>query len=160
MALDIQSKEVIDKISRDLKVQPSLQIPRKLSENIQLIYNVNPERLIQTKNADALNTTSSTIHTTHATKETFLLGVQLAVSKDVVNDGEFSRITIFPFGKAVETAHIIRYNFTTAGDFSSSITFPKPIKLEKNSIIGVVNNSGTSLINATGIIFFYEVDPQ
>lgn len=157
--VDIQSKEVIDKISEELKVQPSMQIPRELAKQIQLIYNINPERKIQIKVADASDSTFANIMTTHAKKRTFLIGVYLTVSKDVLNDSLFSSITVIPKKGAQVTIISIRYEPLTAGQFTESIMFPVPIELEKSSGIGISNTTATASIDTGGRIFFYEEDP-
>ena len=158
--VEIQAKEVIDKISEDLKVQPAMTVPRTLSKDIQLSYNVNPERLIKVASASANDATSATIHTTHATKDTYLVGASLTVAKSVLVISIFSTIKCFPFGEsaALEVMRL-RYEPLTAGDTAMAQTFP-PIKLERGSIISVTNGNAVPSIDATGFVFFYEVDPQ
>jgi hypothetical protein len=158
--VDIQSKEVIDKISEDLKIQPSLQVPRELAKAIQLIYNVNPTREVQIRNKVAADSVSEVIHTTHATKRTFLIAVSLSVAKDIVSPSVRSRISLFPKGKAVIDVIELRYEPLTAGDYVESLSLPIPMELEKNSEIKVLNQSATASIDAAAKIYFFEVDPQ
>jgi len=158
--VDIQSKEVIDKISEDLKVQPAMQIPRELAKQIQLIYNVNPERIIQTRINTAADATVATIHTTSAVKDTFLIGVFLSVSKDVVSTSLNSDIRFVPFGGVSTAVLTIKYEPVTAGQFVSNREFMIPIKLARGSNVTVHNSTNTASIDAGGIINFYETDPQ
>lgn len=161
MVLDIQSKEVIDKISDELKVQPALEIPRKLADNIQLSYDVSPPKHIQTTQGSSSDTTSVNIVTVSTTKRTFVVGISLSIAKDIVNDGIFTNIAMVPKGQSVaQTVFRIRYEPITVGQFTESILFPLPIELEKGSSITIVNGSGTASIDSTGIIYFYETDPQ
>ena len=113
--LEIQSKEVIDKISEDLKVQPAQKIPRKLSKDIQLSYDCNPLPEMQFKNLVISDSTSGIIHTTHATKRTFLVGIHLSVSKDANSTSNKSTVIGYGKGKAVSTLISIRTEPTTAG---------------------------------------------
>lgn len=157
--VDIQSKEVIDKIAEDLKVQPALQIPRELAKAIQLVYNVNPERMIRIKGNTASDATSAAIHTTSATKDTFLVGLSLTIAKSALATSLSSGIIITPFGEASATVELIRYEPTTAGQFHTNIQFIKPIKLNRGSTVTVTNTTATASIDTTGTIFFFEVDP-
>lgn len=158
--VDIQSKEVIDKISEDLKVQPAMQIPRALAEKIELVYVVNPERLVKIKGATASDATTATIITTSTTKDTFLIGAGIAVAKDVNSNSLISSIVATPSQSDAQTTLMIRYEPTTAGQFKQYISFPIPIKLERGTTVTITNTSATASIDTTGIIYFYEVDPQ
>lgn len=158
--VDIQSKEVIDKLSRDLKVQPAMQLPRELGKQIVPVFNVNPERLIKMAGATASDATSATVMTTSLVKDTFVVGAQLTVAKDVVSPATFSSLKFLPFGDSVKSVMFIRYEPLTAGQFLDSIEFTRPLKLERGTVVTVENNSGTASIDASGLIYFYEVDPQ
>lgn len=160
--MDIQSKEVIDKISDELKLQPSLDIPREIAKQIQLSYNVNPFQMIRVKTADASDDTNQTIHTCHATKKTFFVGANLSVAKDVVSDSIRSNIRITPASTNVSIQFLrIRYEpLTAASNLAQQSFLFFPIELVKGSIIQVENQSATASIDASGVIFFYETDPQ
>lgn len=160
MGLDIQSKEVIDKISDDLKLQPSMKIPREIADKIQLVYNVNPERIVKVTKGAVSDGTASTIFTTSLVKETFMIGCSLTVAKDVVNDSLFSDVNARPFEQAGDTMLRIRYEPVTAGQFTESIFFPIAIKLRRGSVVTVNNESGLASIDTTALIYFYETDPQ
>lgn len=159
--VDIQAKEVIDKISEDLKIQPALQIPRAIGDKIQLVYGVNPERLVQAISDVASDSTAGTILTTHATKDTFLVGIDLSVSKDIVSDSIFTDVRGFPFGLTTAVNLIsLRYEPLTAGAHHKNIAFTKPILLARNTTLRIVNNTATASIDASATVFLYEVDRQ
>ena len=158
--VDHQSKEVVDKISDELKIQPSLQIPRGISKEIQLSYNVNPRKRIQVSRVSGADASSVAIFTTSTTKKTFLIGVSLSVSKDVVNDGKVSSITATPLEGSSETILEIRYEPITAGQFTETIMFQHAIELKKATAVGFINGSALASIDAAGIAYFYETDPQ
>ena len=161
MVLDIQSKEVIDKISDELKVQPSLQIPRELAKQIQLVYNVNPSRNIQVLEKTTADDAAESMTTTSATKRTFATGVFLSVSKDVLAISINSSITAQIPGGAVNQALIkINYEPTTVGNHTASVMFDPPIELAKSASVTLRNSNATASIDTTGILYFFETDPQ
>jgi len=158
--VDIQSKEVIDKISDELKVQPSMAIPRKLAEQIQLSFNVNAVPRVRVIDANISDTTSGVILTTSATSDTWVVGASISVAKSVVNDGLFSDIRVTPFGQADDQQLVVvRYEPVTAGsNISSSETYPFPILLAKNSDVVIVNQSGLASIDTFAKVLVYETD--
>lgn len=158
--MDIQSKEVIDKISRDLKVQPSLEIPRELTKTIQLNYNVNPERDVFVKPGSALDSASSTAYTTPTGKDTYLLGFNVTLTKDAVNDGTSSSIRATVVGQAVGAIFRIAYTPSTAGQFTETVFFPIPLKLERGTSLVLTNGTATASIDFFANFYLYEVDPQ
>lgn len=159
--VDIQSKEVIDKISDELKIQPSMQIPRQLAKDIQLSYNVNPVREVSIKIKELNDGTATTIHTADSVKRTFITGGNLAVAKDVVNTSQRSSLDIFPLKTGVSTSIMqLKYEPLTAGDSVTSVNFPEAIEVQKGSTIILKNSNGTASINTFGSIVFYETDPE
>lgn len=159
--VEIQSKEVIDQISDDLKVQPALQIPRKLGNQIDLSYNVNPLPDMQVRSAAFADSTSGTIHTAHATKETWVVGGILTVSKDAANDAIQSELEITPHNSGQKELIIMRYEpSTAASNLNQVVILPYPIKVKKSSVIQITNNTATASIDTSGVVFFYETDPQ
>lgn len=160
MGLEIQSKEVIDKISDDLKVQPALKIPRELMEKIQLIYNINPERRVQVKSKDVSDDASEIIFTASATKRTFIIASNLSVSKDVLAPSIATSLLIVPLGAATTVLNTIRYEPLTVGAFVSNLALPIPLELEKGSVVTLTNTSATGSIDTTSNIFIFEADPQ
>ncbi len=162
MGLDIQSKEIIDKISDELKVQPAMSIPRELMDKIQLVYGVNPVKNIKVAGNTLSNGTSATIFTTSTTKRTFLVGASISVSKDVVSNSLLTRILAQPIGLAPTSFLILRTEpVTVAQGLVTNISFPiDGIELEKGSDVNLTNSSGTASIDSSAIVFFYETDPQ
>lgn len=160
--MEHQSKEVVDKLSRDLKAQPAMELPREIGKMIVPVFNVNPERLIKVKSAGASDSTGSGIHTTDSIRETYLVGAQISVSKDAVADSLSSSIKAFVKGNLNTATSIIQlqYEPTTAENLHEVVQFNYPILLEKGKAITITNSTATASIDAVGIIYFYEVDPQ
>ena len=156
----INNPLIIKKLIDEAKINTSLEkVPDQLAEKIIPTLNVNPEKIIQTKNTSTADTASATIYTTSLTKDTFLIGGQITLSKDVVSDATFSQITITPFSDSGKVLLILRYEPLTAGQFSETISLTHPLKLERGSSIIILNNSATASIDIVGTIFFYEVEP-
>jgi len=159
--VDIQSKEVIDKISDELKIQPSLQIPRTLMDKIQLAYSVNPKREIKIARGTAQNATTATVLTASSVNDTFLTAASLSVSKSALATSVLSTLTCQPKGQAVlQTLLLINYEPTTAGDRVATHSFIEPILLERGSIVTVTNTTTVSFIESVGIVHFFETNPQ
>lgn len=160
--VDIQSKEVIDKISEELKIQPAMKIPREIMEKIQLSYNVNPDKpLVQLAAATLTNASSAVIFTTSSEKDTFLTGYQVYLIKDVTAVMGDAQITATPWGKSVSGA-IWTYLGPTLTVDSTQATreFIPAIKLEPGKPIGIVSSNATAGIDIVAAITFYEVDRQ
>lgn len=157
-----QSKEIVDKISQDLKIQPALRIPREIEEKIKLVYNVNPERLVFMKHISLSDGTAITIHTTHATKDTFIIGAWISAAKDAVNASIRSDIRLLPFGETTEELFLaVRYEpLTVASGLHANISLPMPFKLAKGSAIRLLNAESTASIDSEAGVYLFEVDPQ
>lgn len=155
MGLDIQSKEIIDKISDELKVQPSLQIPRELMDKIQLVYGVNPERPVTVV---ARATSSATLITTPIDRDFFLTGFNMSGISTA--SGEM-RLTATLKGQAAIIIGTLELGNTVTVDISSgNITqnLAHPILLERGTVIALSSTGTQTLKQAT--IFGYTTDPQ
>lgn len=160
--VDIQSKEVIDKISEELKIQPSMKIPRELMDKIQLVYGINAERKIDIRTATLSDSTSTTILTASSTKRTFMVGATMSVSKSVLSTSINSTININPRASngATRNLLVLRYEPVTAGEHAIFVNLTNPIELDKGSGVTLNNSNGTASIDTSGVIYFFEVDPQ
>jgi len=160
--VEIQSKEIIDKMAEDLKVQPSMLLPRELGKTIMPVFNVNAPPLIKTAFGGASDSVSTTIHTTSTRRDTFLVAGFLTTTKDVVSTSITSQITFVAFGDTgVNGLVALRYEPVTAqGGMVTQITLPMPgIKLARGTAINVTNSTAIASIDSRGGVFFYETDP-
>jgi len=162
VVLDIQSKEVIDKISDDLKVQPAMSIPRMLADKIQLVYGVNPPKKLKYMSKTVSDGTTSTVFTTSATRRTFVVAMSLAVAKDVVATSIQSAIRGTPFGDTTRNLLTIRTEpVTVMQGETANLTIPEGgLELDKNSLVTVTNSTAIASIDTTASVYFYETDPQ
>jgi len=158
--VEIQSKEAIDKISDELKVQPSIEIGRKLSDSIQPVFEVSAVPQVRSEEQAFADSTGGTIFTTHATKKTFLVGISLTVSKDAVNNGILSTVQGFMLGTGAKNLLLTNYEPLTAGSFTHTMMFPIPVQMEFGSIISLVNGAALASIDTNVILYLYETDPQ
>jgi len=158
--VDIQSKEIIDKMAEELKVQPSLALPRKLMDSIQPVFNVNPQPAMQQLGTAFSDGTAGTLMTTSTTKRTFVTAVNYTVTKDVVNTSINTRIGATLFLQNAQI-NLLRTNYepVTAGSFTETITFNPPLEMAKGIDITLNNSSGLASIDSAGVVFFYELDP-
>lgn len=159
--VEIQSKEVIDKISDELKIQPALIIPRELMDKIQLVYNINsPNRDSIIRSVSRSTTGSSTLFTTSATRPFFLTSATLVNQSDVTADNTAISLVATPFGQA--TINPILLNKLTTTVFSGQISqrYDPPILLARSSSItlGSTFTVGASISGAS--ITGFETDPQ
>lgn len=163
MVLEIQSKEVIDKISDELKVQPSLEIPRQLAEKIQLIYNVNPPRITKFVTGDNKTSSgSSTIYAASNIKDTYITGVLLGVNADATCDKASGvwRLQGTINGVAVDLIKIPNITLT-ALDKVMFVPFNPPVKIDRGSNIILGNDTfAAGVAIRTGTAYGYETDPQ
>ena len=139
--VDIQSKEVVDKISEELKVQPAIEIPRELAKQIQLTYDVGAEDIIQEEeslsDATARTATGTFIgFTTPTGRDFFMTNLNVSILKDVACDittGEII-VAIRVGGKVIT---ITSFPITTllVQSATQNLVFPHPIKLDRGSTI-------------------------
>ena len=159
--MDHQSKEVVDKISRELKMQPALKIPRDFMEKMQFVYNVNPEILINQGDSNTKVVTGlSTLFTAPTDRDFFLTSIQLGNQSNVTADNTKATFQLtFASGVQVDIITLSKLTLTV---FSESIvlTFPFPIKIAPgtNLVFGSAFTVGASTTSAsfTG----YTVDRQ
>jgi len=157
--VEIQSKEVIDKISDELKIQPALNIPRNIGDKIELVYNVNAERIVNfMSRASSASTGTTTIHTAHATKDDYLTSIHYSFIADGTADNLNFVLTITPRGLGAITIRLNKAT-TTAFTKDAQIIIDPPILLERSSGItmGTTFTVGTATKEATA--WGYQKDP-
>jgi len=159
--VDIQSKEVIDKISEELKIQPALSIPREISKNIQLTYGVNPKLVsLIVRDGTRTLTGSEVIFTTSSVSDFYLVSVAISNQSNATADNTSVFIQGTPRGKAVQNFLLLSKLTTTATTSQNSINPVIPVLLDRASTI-VFGSAFTVGASSTSInLIGYEVDPQ
>ena len=157
MGAKINHSGVIARILQACKINQLVdKVPHELAEKVVPVLVSNPEKHIQ-RTSGALNDgTTGTISTVSTTKKTFITGCVLSVAKSALNASLFSSVTITPVGSSASTLLLIRYEPSTVGQFTQTITFPFPIEVEKGSDLTLTNSNGTASIDTSGIVFYYE----
>jgi len=153
-----QNAEITKVMSEELKESNLATLPRNVSNNIQPVLQVNQQPEVKILDGTASDAVSSTLMTTSSNKDTYIVGAQLTVSKDAVSDSTTSYLALQPKGDIFDDALRLRYEPSTAGSHHIALTFPIPILLERNTAIRVHNQTATASIDATAIIYYYEVD--
>jgi len=160
--VDIQSKEVIDKISDELKIQPSMMIPRGVSKQIDLSYNVNPRRDTDVlgRIADRTTTASNvTIFTADEFKDTFLTDATLACSFDATNNTQLVSIGATIKGLTTRIFEM-KKNSTTATLLNDTIHFHPPMLVDANTTVTLSSTFSAGASSVSVKILGYTTDPQ
>ena len=155
------SKEVIDKIAQDLKVQPAAALPTELSRDIQLTYNCNSRPQILSAAAQVSDSVGpEVILTTSSTKRTFITGLQFSVTTDAAATATVCRVSAQLKGGSAGTSLIkFRKHSATAANLNEQMTYPFPIEIEPGTDIALENNTAVASIDTSCTIFYYEEDP-
>lgn len=142
------------------KLQLSIdRVPTELAEKIVpvLVTGQSEKEIIITR-TNAIDVTSALSFKTDAKKDTYIVGIGLTLSKDVVSDSTFSAVEI-TFANGITTnLNQIRYEPLEQNQFTENIFFKYPIKLQRNTNVNVVNSSATASIDTTATIYYYEVE--
>lgn len=154
------SKEVVDKMSQDLKIQPAVALPREISKNIQAVYDVTPKGgNIFMGDVTRITTGTSTIITTDANKDSFLTSALLSASADNISEGINYILSIVPLGKTAGVLLQLRKEPTTAFTGNQELTFNPPIQLERGSIITITQGFALGTSTVSGTVLGFERDP-
>ena len=160
--VDIQSKEIIDKMSEDLKVQPAMALPRTLVNNIQPVFSVNSERAVSLT-GNIQRTTSANgagILVLPTGKRFFLTSLMIQNVSDATADNTSIRITGISAdtGASMSLAGMSKITLTAFSD-SISREFNTPIEIQAGSTISLTNifTLGVSVTHVS--VEGYLVDP-
>lgn len=155
-----QSKEVVDKISQDLKIQPALRIPREIEDKIKLVYNVNPENHVNiVKSVSRTTTGTVTIFATPTDRDFYITSVFLQNQSDSAADNIFGDVRVTINGVAV-TLLIFQKITLTVFNYNTSISFFNPIKIDRGTNVTLNNTFGLGVSVSQGGITGYTTDPQ
>jgi len=163
--VDIQSKEVIDQISEELRVQPALMIPRVLSKDIQLVYEVlKRERAVNIFDTNGASTTGTITLFTVPSRERgrfFLTHASLDVTSDVSADNTttFMSMQTAPndlFSNIARNIIELPKQTLTVTTSGRNIDFNTPVELAPNTNVTMTNTftAGASRMNGIVLGFF------
>lgn len=147
---------ILQKISDTFKPKGEA-LPDYVDEGITLIYDVEPDCNI-ILDATATNATSATIYTTPADRDFFIKAVYLTLNKDASATSTSSAITCTVGGVTKTLAKINTTTLVATQAINVYVPLPKPLKVDRGSVIAVTNSTNVANINASGIIYGYLVD--
>jgi len=159
--VDIQSKEVIDKISDELKLQPAMQIPRALAEKIQLVYNVNPKSRNHTAfTAQRIVNGTTTMTTLPTDRQFFVTSFSLSNQSDAVADNIQIILVATPLGRGQAVLATLSKLSLTAYSGEIVVTLAEPMPLEPGSLITVGSTFTVGASNSAAGCTGFFTDPQ
>lgn len=140
-------------VSRDI-------MPTQLAEKVVPVINVNPahNRIItMVKRATCTNSTSTTIFTTSAVNDTYIIGMQIAWIKDVTATALTANITAYINGLNTILCELRGFTLTVQND-SIFLSFPIPILIDRNTNVNLTCSTNVANVTAVGIVYGYEVN--
>jgi len=158
MISEIQRSDVRQRISQALgftnpelapRVIPSYLVPSLIANDKVFFANT-----ATGASGTASNATTTTIHTTSSSYDTYLNSLTLSVAKDATSTSTASAITAVINGATVTLASIAGLTLT-AQSASITLAFPVPIKLDRSSIIAVTNTTAVANVRAAGSVSFF-----
>lgn len=147
--------DILQKVSNNFKPKGEL-LPDQISEEIVLTYDVTPDTNV-ILSATCVNATSATIYTTPLDRDFFLKEIQFTYSKDASSTSTNLLVTaiIDNVTKNLYRVNVLTTTATQGG--VDHISFKNPIKIDRNTIIAIANDSATANINISATIFGYLV---
>ncbi len=153
-----QRTTVSNTISSELKLQ-MLDVPKKVADNIQPVILADAKICNIVRSGFANNAISTSIYTTPADKDFYLVSCNLAVIKDSTSTSTSTQLRCVIDGLATANVLIIPSITLTPQNAFETINFNIPLKLDRNSSINIVNTTNVANIVSSGTIIGYTVEP-
>jgi len=162
--VDIQSKEVIDKISDELKIQPSLMIPRGLAKDIQLTYEVNPARpIIKTFRQSVATSGSNSIAPSPSVgnKIFHVTGVTLNMQENATSDNIRTHVSATALGGGTIVLAELNKLTTTATTREIYVDYSNnPVPIAQGTNITLNNSFSAGAANKGALVIGYFADAE
>lgn len=156
--VSINSTDAIQRFVDDARLQSSQGVPTNLNNSVQPVFEINP-RL--TRYADIVkyallsNATAANMYANTPTDKDFLItGAQLTWIRDATATTTQISINI-PIGGAAVNLLTVPGITLTAGQGSISLSFPTPIKVDRNGLIRVVSGTNVGNFVAHAVVYGY-----
>lgn len=132
--------------------------PRKVSEAILPVVDVNPKKIEIVKRSVITDSLSGTIYTTPTNKDFYLHALHLSGFKS-----NATGCTGFAINATINgvTSVLIDLNhaaLTAMTEAHTSLSLNIPVKIDRNTAITVTSNNADTLNRVSGIIYGYELD--
>lgn len=160
MVAQINNQELKRAFSNSTKTQLVEQPNQVVNSAVTPIIDVTPlnHKIIDIIAANAaLNATTATIMTTDTKRVFYIVAATLSVIKDATATSISSRVLATINGAATRILGIEGLTLTPQ-DRSVSISFPKPIKIDKGVNITVTNTTNVANVTSHAIIYGYYED--
>jgi len=161
MGTKIYNSELTQGMINNAKIASSVDpIPSELSEKVVPVMEVNP-RLLKTTNivrhAISTSSGSSTIYTTEENKDFYLTGAVYSYHVNATADATIGQIIATIDGVARRILGFAKIT-TTAVVNTVTISFPFPIKIDRNTTITINTTFTLGSVTHEGFIYGYTVD--
>jgi hypothetical protein len=154
----IYNSDVTKGLQKNAGIQQNIdKTPNELAEKIVPTIETNPELLRRCniiRTASATNSTSAIIYTTPKNQDFYIVAANLSHTRDAVATSVASSINAVING-ATQTILQICNVATTAGEQSLALSFPFPIKVDRDTNITVTNGAAVAYIKTVGTIIGY-----
>jgi len=132
------------------------ELPSQIDEIIVPTFDVSPP-VDTILNASANNALSATILTTPTDRDFYMVGCYLTQWKDASSTSTVSTITGFVNGVSCQFTRISSRTLLASTSLSGPfVVFPNPIKMDRNTVIAVTNETNVANISSNGTIYgFY-----
>jgi len=107
--------------------------PTKLKDDIQPVFEIFPKATKLVRSGTSATASVLTIYSTPTKGDFYLTYLHFSSTKDVASDSIHHYIRFYTEGVVRDIYNI--FQISTAGDWQNDITFPYPIKIDKNTSI-------------------------
>lgn len=155
----IYNSDLSKEIQQGAKIQQNYDtIPNELAEKVLPVMEVNPKLLRRANVVKYVSGASSgTIYTTPTDKDFFLCTAILSVNKDVASTAAGTYLSCVVEGVTTRLIHIAGITLTVQSE-CLSVSFPVPIKIDRNTPIAIASSASGAVIAVAGTITGYTVE--
>jgi len=136
-------------------------MPSQLADKVVPVMEVNPKffrrvNIIRTQST-AITGTNAIYTTPSGSQDFYIIGAQLSAQSDATADNTLISISTTVEGVSAVILRLAKLT-TTAHTDDIAITFPNPIKIDRNTAINLVNTFTVGNSRSSGTIYGYLVD--
>jgi len=131
--------------------------PIEANNSIQPVVEVGPTFSNIVKRSVNTNTGTSTIYTTPADKDFYMTGFSHSVTKNATSDNTLCLLNVI-IGGATLAISALQFQTLTAASDHIEMTFPYPLKIDRNSIIAHNGTFGAGAMSKICVIYGFLVE--
>jgi len=154
MPSEIQNGNIRTKISEEFGFTNPMLSPRVIPDYVVPCLMVNDDLFYNPQIAEhgtAINSISTTILTTDSNYQTWITSASLNVIKDVTSTSVLTSISVVINGKTKPLLSIPGLTLTVQTG-QTSVSFSKPILIDRSSLVTITNSTATGNITASGTV--------